>query len=63
MASGLLHCLDTHRSLGLGGIHLRVPKEVAEELTKPLSIIYHQSWITGEGLVEVDWKLANVAPI
>ncbi|PKU33433.1 rna-directed dna polymerase from mobile element jockey-like [Limosa lapponica baueri] len=43
------------------GIHPRVPREQAEVLTKPLSIIYQQSWITRE--VPVDWKLANVTPI
>ncbi|GAB0182508.1 mitochondrial enolase superfamily member 1 [Grus japonensis] len=30
-------------------------------LTKPLSIIYQQSWLTRE--VPVDWKLANMMPI
>ncbi|KAK4831113.1 hypothetical protein QYF61_015416 [Mycteria americana] len=35
--------------------------ELAEVLTKPLSIIYQQSWLTGE--VPVDWRLANVTPI
>ena len=30
-------------------------------LTKPLSIIYQQSWLTREVLT--DWKLANVTPI
>ncbi|KAK4823601.1 hypothetical protein QYF61_003801 [Mycteria americana] len=30
-------------------------------LTKPLSIIYQQSWLTGE--VPADWRLANVTPI
>ncbi|KAK4826466.1 LOW QUALITY PROTEIN: hypothetical protein QYF61_009193 [Mycteria americana] len=39
----------------------RVLKELAEELTKPLSIIYQQSWLTGE--VPADWRLANVTPI
>ncbi|RMC03569.1 hypothetical protein DUI87_19744 [Hirundo rustica rustica] len=36
-------------------------RELADELVKPLSIIYHQSWLTGE--VPDDWKLANVTPI
>ncbi|RMC01148.1 hypothetical protein DUI87_22239 [Hirundo rustica rustica] len=36
-------------------------RELADELAKPLSIIYHQSWLTGE--VPDDWKLANVTPI
>ncbi|KAK4831670.1 LOW QUALITY PROTEIN: hypothetical protein QYF61_018667 [Mycteria americana] len=61
MVSGLLQHLDTHKSMGPGGIHPRVLKEVAEVLTKPLSIIYQQSWLTGE--VPVDWRLANVMPI
>ncbi|GAB0188265.1 mitochondrial enolase superfamily member 1 [Grus japonensis] len=42
-------------------IHPRVERKLAEVLTKPLSIIYQQSWLTGE--VPVNWKLANVSPI
>ncbi|KAK4827545.1 hypothetical protein QYF61_019169 [Mycteria americana] len=42
-------------------IYPRVLKELAEVLTKPLSINYQQSWLTGE--VPVDWRLANVTPI
>ena len=47
--------------MGPDGIHLRVLRELTEELAKPLSIIYHQSWLTGE--VPDDWKLADVMPI
>ena len=61
MVSDLLHHLDTHKSVGLDGIHPRVLRELAEVLIKPLSIIYQQSWLTGE--VPVDWKLANVTLI
>ncbi|KFO08414.1 hypothetical protein N312_12968, partial [Balearica regulorum gibbericeps] len=61
MVRDLLHHLDTHRSMGPEGIHARALKELAEVLTKPLSIIYQQSWLTGE--VPVDWRLANVTPI
>ncbi|KAK4815639.1 hypothetical protein QYF61_005201 [Mycteria americana] len=43
------------------GIHPRVLRELAEVLTKPLSILYQQSWLTRE--VPVDWSLANVTPI
>ncbi|GAB0209778.1 mitochondrial enolase superfamily member 1 [Grus japonensis] len=57
----LLHHLDTHKSMGPDGIHPRVLRELAEELAKPLSIIYQQSWLTGE--VPDDWRLANVMPI
>ncbi|RMB92331.1 hypothetical protein DUI87_31204 [Hirundo rustica rustica] len=47
--------------MGPEGIHPRVMRELADELEKPLSIIYHQSWLTGE--VPEDWKLGNVTPI
>ncbi|KAF4793891.1 hypothetical protein TURU_106865 [Turdus rufiventris] len=53
--------LDVHKSMGPDGIHPRVMRELADELAKPLSIIYQQSWDTGEVLD--DWKLANVTPI
>ncbi|RMC22386.1 hypothetical protein DUI87_00700 [Hirundo rustica rustica] len=56
-----LKCLDIHKSMGPDGIHPRVMRELADELAKPLSIIYHQSWLTDE--VPDDWKLANVTPV
>ncbi|GAB0184114.1 mitochondrial enolase superfamily member 1 [Grus japonensis] len=61
MVSDLLYHLDTHKSMGLDGIHPRVLRELVEVLTKPFSIIYQQSWLTRE--VPVDWRLANVMPI
>lgn len=36
-------------------------EELPEELTKNLSIIYHQFWLTGK--VTDDWKLTSVMPI
>ncbi|RMC06634.1 hypothetical protein DUI87_16072 [Hirundo rustica rustica] len=57
----LLKCLDIHKSMGPDGIHPRVMRELADELAKPLSIIYHQPWLTGE--VPDDWKPDNVTPI
>jgi len=57
----LLCHLDTYRSMGPDGIHPRVLRELAEELAKPLSIIYSQSWLTGE--VPGDWRLGSVTPI
>ncbi|KFM04169.1 hypothetical protein AS27_10741, partial [Aptenodytes forsteri] len=57
----LLRHLDTHKSVGPDGTHPRVLRELAEVLAKPLSIIYQQSWLTGE--VPDDWRLANVTPI
>ena len=47
--------------MGPDGIHPRILRELAGELTKPLSIIYQQSWSTGE--VPDDWRVANVTPI
>ncbi|RMB97850.1 hypothetical protein DUI87_25328 [Hirundo rustica rustica] len=43
------------------GIHPRVMRELADELAKPLCVIYQQSWLTAG--VPDDWKLANVTPI
>ncbi|KFW88624.1 hypothetical protein N305_04990, partial [Manacus vitellinus] len=59
--SNLLSHLDPHKSMQPDGIHPRVMRELLEELAEPLSIIYQQSWLTGE--VPDDWKLANVIPI
>ncbi|KFV60665.1 hypothetical protein N341_04587, partial [Tyto alba] len=61
MVSNLLYHLDTHRSMGLDGIHPRVLRELAEVLTKPLSIIYQHSCLAREVLG--DWKLTNVTSI
>ncbi|GAB0208251.1 mitochondrial enolase superfamily member 1 [Grus japonensis] len=47
--------------MGPDGIHPRVLRELAEQIAKPLSIIYQQSWLTGE--VPDDWRLADVMPI
>jgi len=38
-----------------------VPRELAEELAKPLSIIYHQSCLTGK--VPDNWRIVSVTPI
>ncbi|KAK4832285.1 LOW QUALITY PROTEIN: hypothetical protein QYF61_021684 [Mycteria americana] len=61
IVSDMLHHLDTHKSIGPDRIHPRVLKELAEVLTKPLSILYQQSWLTRE--VPVDWRLADVMSI
>ena len=57
----LLSSSDVHKSMGPDGIHPRVMRELADELVKPLSIIYQQSRDTGE--VPDDWKLTSVTPI
>ncbi|PKU43055.1 rna-directed dna polymerase from mobile element jockey- hypothetical protein [Limosa lapponica baueri] len=48
VVNDLLMHLDPHKSMGPDGIHPRVLRELAREVTKPLSIIYQQSWSTGE---------------
>ncbi|KAJ7407891.1 GTP-binding protein 8 [Pitangus sulphuratus] len=55
--SDLLSHLDPHKSMCPDGIHPRVMRELMEELAKSLSIIYHQSCLTGE--VPEDWGLAH----
>lgn len=47
--------------MGPDRIHLRILRELVEELAKPLSILYQQPWLSGE--VPADWRLANVTPI
>ncbi|KFQ25918.1 hypothetical protein N332_01010, partial [Mesitornis unicolor] len=61
VVSDLLHDFDIHKSMEPDGIHPRILRELAEVLAKPLSIIYQQSWLTGE--VPADWRLANMMPI
>jgi len=53
--------VEEDKSIGPDGIYPRVLRELAEELAKPLSIIYQQSWLTGE--VPDDWRIASVTPI
>ncbi|XP_073532281.1 general transcription factor IIH subunit 3 isoform X2 [Phyllobates terribilis] len=54
--SGLLQ-----QSPGPDELHPRVLKEIIEEILEPLSIIFENSWRTGE--VPEDWRRANVVPI
>ncbi|KFV02703.1 RNA-directed DNA polymerase from mobile element jockey, partial [Tauraco erythrolophus] len=57
----LLLRLDAHKSMGPDGFHPRVLRELADVIAKPLSIIFGQSWLTGE--VPLDWRLVDVTPI
>ncbi|KFP33183.1 RNA-directed DNA polymerase from mobile element jockey, partial [Colius striatus] len=56
----LLAKLKAHKSMGPDGMHPRVLRELADVIAEPLSIIFEQSWRTGE--VPEDWRKANVTP-
>ncbi|KFQ07831.1 RNA-directed DNA polymerase from mobile element jockey, partial [Haliaeetus albicilla] len=55
-----LRNLKVHRSMVLEEMHPWVLRELADEVTKLLSIIFEKSWQPGE--VPTDWKRGNITP-
>ena len=56
-----LHRLRPDKSQGPDDVHPMVLLRTAEEVAKPLSIIFEASY--RQGILPADWKCANISPI
>ncbi|KFP96243.1 hypothetical protein N329_00917, partial [Haliaeetus albicilla] len=56
-----LRNLDVHKSMGPDEMHPRGLGELADEVVKPLPIIFEKLWQTGEA--PTDWTRGNITPI
>ena len=53
--------MKDNKSPGVDGISSKMLKEIAEEISVPLAIVFNL--FIQEGIVPLEWKIANVVPI
>ena len=56
-----LNKLNVNKASGVDGIHPSLLRELSEQLSDPLSILFRRT--LDEGMVPTDWRAANVTPL